>query len=54
MPDARCQHCAEWTPRQDWTDEPGQPFPFRIVCPGCGRSSDVNDVDYRLGWREGT
>ena len=48
MPDARCPHCGGWAPRQQWETAPGQPFPFRIVCPGCGGESDCGDVDYRL------
>ena len=49
MPDARCPQCGDWSKRERWTDAPGQAFPFRIVCPGCGTGSDVATVDYRLG-----
>jgi hypothetical protein len=51
VPDVRCPHCAAWSPREQWTNEPGQAFPFRIVCPRCQRSSDVDDVAYRLDAR---
>ena len=48
MPDARCPTCGEWSPRQDWTDAPGQAFPFVVVCPRCDRGSDVAEIAYRL------
>ena len=49
MPDARCPNCQSWRPRKRWTTAPGEPFPFRIVCPCCDEVSDVADVEYRLG-----
>jgi hypothetical protein len=50
MPDARCSSptCGEWSPRQDWTDAPGQAFPFVVVCPRCDRGSDVAEIASRL------
>jgi hypothetical protein len=51
MPDARCPDCDCWTPRIQWETAPGEPFPFRIVCPRCGAVADVAEVDYRLGSR---
>jgi hypothetical protein len=31
MPDSQ-----SWTARKQWATAPGEPFPFRIVCPRCG------------------
>jgi DNA-directed RNA polymerase subunit RPC12/RpoP len=49
MPDARCPDCQHWSRRIEWSTAPGEPFPFRIVCPRCGAVADVAEVDYRLG-----
>ena len=48
-PTPGCPTCHRWAPRQDWQTAPGEPFPFRIVCPACGAEADVGDIGYRLG-----
>jgi hypothetical protein len=47
-PEVRCLTCQPWSPREDWDDAPGQPFPFVIVCPRCVQEPDIAEVDYRL------
>jgi hypothetical protein len=49
MPDVRCPDCQSWSRREQWATAPGEPFPFRILCPRCGRVSDVAEIEYRLG-----
>jgi hypothetical protein len=49
MPDACCASCQSWSRRIDWSTAPGEPFPFRVVCPRCGAVADVAEVEYRLG-----
>jgi DNA-directed RNA polymerase subunit RPC12/RpoP len=49
MPDVRCPRCQRWSRRDQWATAPGEPFPFRVVCPRCGQVADVAEVEYRLG-----
>jgi hypothetical protein len=45
-PEQECPHCDAWAVVPSWSEDPADMF--RVICPSCGRSSDISEVGYRL------